>query len=355
MTCIRTWTRSANLVAQIKSHEFSAFIRREGTPYRIVLVYGPDRGLVSERAAQVAVKTGVDLKDDFAVLRLETSDLSSDPGRLADEFGAISLFGGDRLVWLRNAGNERGLITALTAIVDSDTGSSHLLIEAGDLKKGSGLRKIIENSRASLAIPCYSDDARGVQALIDEELGNAGLAIQNDARQRLSQLLGGDRLASRNELRKLALYCHGTGTVTDDDVVEAMGDVAALSVDDAVDAVFSGNAAGLEAALERILASKTSVFLVLRGCIVVFEQLDAMRSLVENHKRQPAQALAEKGRGIHFKRKPIIERALRHWRLEAINGEMRRLNEAVLETRRRPHLEAAIARQALLRTCLLSR
>jgi len=342
-------------MAQIKSHEFSGFVRREGTPYRIILVYGPDRGLVSERASQIAAKTGVDLKDDFAVLKLESSDLSGDPGRLADEFGAISLFGGERLVWLKNAGNDRGLVQSLAALSETDPGSSHLLIEAGDLKKGSALRKAVENARTALAVPCYADDARGIQALIDEELGGAKLVIQGDARQRLAHLLGGDRLASRNELKKLALYCHGSGTVTDDDVIEAIGDVAALSVDDAVDAVFSGNAAGLEAALERILASKTSVFLVLRSCILQFEQLDVLRSLVENHGRQPAQAISEKGRGIHFKRKPVVERALRHWRLEAINREMRRLSEAVLETRRRPQLEASIARQALLRACLLSR
>ncbi|AKI02913.1 DNA polymerase III, delta subunit [Hoeflea sp. IMCC20628] len=342
-------------MAQLKSHEYSSFLRREGTPYRIILVYGPDRGLVSERAAQVAAKTGVDLKDDFAVLKLEASDLSGDPGRLADEFGAISLFGGDRLVWIKNAGNERALIDSLTALAETDPGSSHLLVEAGDLKKGSGLRKLIENARSTLAIPCYSDDASGFQTLIDEELGGSGLVVQGDARRRLTQLLGGDRLASRNELKKLALYCHGTGTVTEEDVIDAMGDVAALSVDDAIDAVFSGDKLRLEAALERILSSKTSVFLVLRGCIVQFEQLDAMRSLVENHHKQPAQAIAEKGRGIHFKRKPVVERALRHWHLKAINREMRRLYDAVLETRRRPHLESAIARQALLRTCLLSR
>lgn len=342
-------------MAQIKSHEFSAFIRRAGTPFRIILVYGPDRGLVSERAARIAAKTGIDLKDDFAVLKLEASDLGGDPGRLADEIGAISLFGGDRLVWVRNAGNERGLIDALAALTEIDTGASHLLIEAGDLKKGSGLRKTIETARAALAIPCYADDARGIQALIDEELGGSGLTIQGDARQRLSQLLGGDRLASRGELKKLALYCHGAGSITDQDVVDAIGDVAALSVDDAVDAVFAGDPARLGSALERILASKTSVFLVLRGCILQLEQLDTMRSLIENHGRQPAQAMSEGGRGVHFKRKPVVERALRHWRLGAINDEMQRLSDAVLETRKRPHLEASIARQALLRTCLLSK
>jgi DNA polymerase-3 subunit delta len=180
-------------MAQLKSHEFSGFLRREGTPYRIILVYGPDRGLVSERASEIAAKTGIDLKDDFAVLKLEASDLSGDPGRLADEFGAISLFGGDRLVWVKNAGNDRGLIQALTALVETEPGSSHLLIEAGDLKKGSALRKLVENARTALAIPCYADDARGIQTLIDEELGTAGLTIQPEARQRLAQLLGGDR------------------------------------------------------------------------------------------------------------------------------------------------------------------
>lgn len=342
-------------MAQIKAHEFAAFIKRQGTPYRMILLYGPDRGLVSERAKQIAARTGVDLDDDFSVLKLESSDLSGNPGRLADEFQAISLFGGDRLIWVKNAGNDRALVDAVTALAEADPGSSHLLIEAGDLKKGSALRKTVENARTAMAIPCYPDEARDIQKLIDEELGAAGLTIRGDARQRLAELLGGDRLASRGELRKLALYCSGSGTINEEDVIAAIGDVAALSVDNAIEAVFNGQPARLEAALNRILSSKTSVFQVLRGCLSQFEQLDAMRALVENHARQPSQVMAEKGRGIHFKRKPVVERALRHWRLDAINDEMRRLSQAVLETRRHPQLEASIARQALLRTCLLSR
>jgi DNA polymerase-3 subunit delta len=204
----------------------------------------------------------------------------------------------------------------------------------------------VEAAKTALAIPCYADDARGVQALIDEELGGAGLTIQGEARQRLSQLLGGDRLASRGELKKLALYCHGSGTVTDADVVEAIGDVAALSVDDAIEAVFSGDAARLEAAgthsgLKDLGVSGAAR---LHGSVGAARR---MRSLVESQSRQPAQVMAEKGRGIHFKRKPIVERALRHWTLKAINAEMYRLAQAVLETRKRPQLEASIARQAL--------
>jgi hypothetical protein len=62
------------------------------------------------------------------------------------------------------------------------------------LKRARSCAKIVEAAKTALAIPCYADDSRGVQALIDEELGGAGLTIQGEARQRLSQLLGGDRL-----------------------------------------------------------------------------------------------------------------------------------------------------------------
>ena len=129
------------------------------------------------------------------------------------------------------------------------------------------MRKIVEASKSALAVPCYSDDSRSIQALIDEELGAAKLTIEGDARLRLTQLLGGDRLASRGELRKLALYCHGRNSVSEADVIDAIGDAAALSVDDAVEAVFGGDLTRLETALERILASKTAVFLVLRSCL----------------------------------------------------------------------------------------
>ena len=339
----------------IKSHEFDGFLRRQGTPYRIILVYGPDRGLVSERASFLAARTGVDLADDFSVLKIEASDINSDPGRLADEFSAISLFGGDRLVWVRNAGNERGLVDALSALSEMEAGRSHLLIEAGDLKKGSALRKLAEGARTILAIPCYPDEARGIQGLIDEEMEKAGLGITAHARARLASLLGSDRLSTRSELKKLALYCHGLKTVEEDHVLAAIGDAAALSVDDAVDAAFEGDTKKLELALERILSSRTPVFQALRSVLQTFEQIDVMRARMENEGKPVSQIMSEMGRGIHFKRKPIIERALRQWQGTTINREMKRLADAVFETRKNPALEGAVARTALLRVCLLNR
>lgn len=138
-----------------------------------------------------------------------------------------------------------------------------------------------------MAIPCYADDARALNTLVDQELAHENLRITPAARHMLLELLGGDRIASRNEVRKLALYCRGLGTIDEQHVVDIIGDASAVSADDAVDAILKGDSAGFLHATQKIIASKTSIFLVLQGCLRQFQLLDFMRAeMDENAFRQ---------------------------------------------------------------------
>lgn len=341
-------------MAQIKAHEFERFVASGKMPYRVFLFYGPDRGLVSERAKALAEKTGIDLTDDFSVVRLDADDLRSDPGRLADEANSIALFGGDRLVWLRGAGNDRALATVLADLGNDPPQSAIVIIEAGELKKGSAVRKAVEEARGALAVPCYADEGRGIQALIDDELGRSGLRITPDARERLASSLGGDRLASRAELQKLALYCLGNETITEDDVVAVVGDAAGASVDDAVDAVLRGNLAAFDQAMQRITASKTPVFMVLLATLRQFQMLEMLACEMRESRRGPSQVLAAHGRAIHFRRKPAVEYALSNWSAPALTQALDHFQRAILESRRQPRLEDDIARHALIAVALRS-
>ena len=341
-------------MAQKKAHEVDNFVRRPDPRYRAFLIYGPDRGLVSERAAALSRSVDVDLADDFNVVRLDTGDIREDPARLLDEINAIALFGGDRLVWVRGAGNEKPIVDAVTAVSSDPPQNTTLIVEAGDLKKGSSLRKAAESGSAAMALPCYSDDSRSIHALIDEELGKAGLKITPAARRHLLENLGGDRLASRGELKKLALYCHGSEEIGEQDVLAITGDASALSVDDAVDCVLTGDLPGLDQALTRIIASKTHVSVVLQSCLRQFQMVDLIRGLVEGERRQASQVLGEYGRRIHFRRKPALEKAVRNWNGRMTGDVLNHLQNAVLETRRNPGLQESIARQALLAIALRS-
>ena len=341
-------------MAEVKSHEFDAFLKLKQLPVRLFLIYGPDRGLVSERAAAIASSSGVDLDDAFSVVKLDASEIGNQPGRLIDEMNAIGLFGGERLVWIRNAASEKGVADAIDILASQSPGASTLVIEAGDLKKGSALRKVVETTSQAVAIPCYADDGRALQSLIDQELAAEGLRISPAARQRLVETIGGDRLASRNELRKLALYCRGRELIEEQDVEEIVGDASAISTDDAIDAILKGDKDGFLHAIQKIVSSKTPVFLVLQGCLRQFQLLELMRAEMDEKRAPAAQAMATLGRHLHFRRKPIVENALKTWASPAIRRETQRLQAAILQSRQRPALEDTIAMQTLLATVLQS-
>ncbi|TCN31775.1 DNA polymerase III subunit delta [Sinorhizobium americanum] len=341
-------------MSEVKSHEFDSFLNRGASNYRLFLLYGPDRGLVSERAAQLAGRSGVALDDPFALVKLDASELQQGAGRVLDEVNAIGLFGGEKLVWIRGASGEKAVVEALQVLADSPPAGSTLIIEAGDLKKGAALRKIGESSRAIASVACYSDDPRSLHALIDKELAEAGLRISPAAREHLVEALGGDRIASRNELRKLALYCLGKDMVDEEDVLAIIGDASAISVDDAVDAVLQGDVDALLHAMKKITTSKTPPFLVLQACLRQFQQLDVMRAEMDANGQQASQVVASLGRGLHFRRKPIVEAALKHWTTPAIRRELGRLQATIYQSRARQSLEESIVLQNLLAIAIQS-
>src|ERR1041385_1513051 len=181
----------------IKASDVDRFIARPDAGMPIVLVYGPDAGLVRERVDALVRASVDDPNDPFALARIEGEELAANPARLIEEAHTVPLFGGRRAVLVK--ANSRNIAAALEPVIASPSADCRVIIEAGDLKKSSPLRALCEKAKAAAALPCYADSERDLVRLIDDELRAAGLAIAQDARETLLSLLGGDRLASRNE------------------------------------------------------------------------------------------------------------------------------------------------------------
>lgn len=341
-------------MAQKKAHEVDAWLGKPDPQIRVVLVYGPDRGLVSERARRFAAATGLPLDDPFSVVKLSAASLDAEPGRLLDEARTVPMFADRRLIWVLDAGADRSVADAVKALLDEPPADAVILVEGGDLKKGSALRSTVEAGSGAMALPCYADDARGIDRLIDEELGRAGLSISLDARQLLKTALGGDRLASRSELEKLALYCAGQARVEADDVRLATGDASAMSVDGVVDAVLAGRVSDFDSAFAQLMAAGTAPFLPLLSALRQFQALQMLRDAMDRDRKTPAAAVAAARPPVFFTRRALVENALRGWTGEACARALDRINAAILETRRRPDLARAVARQALLATAIES-
>ena len=342
-------------MAQKKAHEVDGFLSRLQAQYPIVLIYGPDKGLVSERASKFAKLTGVKLDDPFSNIRLEAADLERDPTRLLDEAHTVSLFGGKRLISIKNAGNGRNLTEVVKKLAKTGLENVYLMIEAGDLKKGAGLRSAVETAASAMALPCYADDARSLEGLIDQVLGEYHLAISLEARKWLKESLGGDRLISRSELDKLCLYAMGKSEITLDDVKAAVSDVSGLTYDEIIDAVLIGDLVGFNNRFDRQVATGNALFLILSSAERQFQQLQLLRQQVEVEGKTPSSAIASARPPIFFRRQKVMEQALNRWTLQHIAEAMERLQKAVLESRENTALAEPIIRQALLALAVQSK
>ena len=93
-----------------------AFAAAPPEDIRGLLIYGPDLGLVRERAETATKAIAGDLSDPFNVVEFTPSTLRDEPSRLTDEACALSMMGGRRVVRLRDADAVAGAATdALTA------------------------------------------------------------------------------------------------------------------------------------------------------------------------------------------------------------------------------------------------
>jgi DNA polymerase-3 subunit delta len=144
----------------VKTQEADRFAANPPKTLRAALVFGPDAGLVQERAEKLLRSVVPDLTDPFNVADLSENVLLSDPARLSDEASAISMMGGRRVVRVRGAGNALADLFEQFLESEEHSGDALVVIEGGDLSKDTGLRKLFESDGKAAAIACYADTAR---------------------------------------------------------------------------------------------------------------------------------------------------------------------------------------------------
>ncbi len=337
----------------VKPFEVDRFVANPDPKQPVVLVYGPDAGLVRERV-DALVRTSVDdPADPFALARLDGDALSANPSRLVEEASTVPLFGGKRAV-LVQVSPRNNIADAVKTVIESAPRDCRVIIEAGDLKNTSPLRKLCESAKGAVTLPCYLDGERDLGRLVDDEMRAAKLTIAPDARAALTGLLGGDRLASRSELRKLTLYAAGKSQVELADVSAVVSDASDLELDGVIDAAFAGKTGEVETEFTKARAGGSNPAAILSAAIRAVANFHKMRMAIDGGD-SAENAMRSARPPVHFTRKTAVETILRGWTPPRLLRAMEQLADATLETRRHADLAEAIAQRTLLSLAVSAR
>jgi DNA polymerase III subunit delta len=307
--------------------------------------------MAAERARALAESAVSDPNDPFTLVKLDGDQLAADPARLADEAGTIGMFGGRRAIWVRSSA--KNLAPAVEAALASDSGDTLIVVEAGDLTKSSPLRSLCERSPRALAIPCYPDEGRDLGQVVDESFKAAGLNVSRETRELLVEGLGANRLATRSELEKILLYAHGQSEITVADLEAIMSDVSALRSDMVVDSAFAGDAVGADEAFQRLLREGTTPVSILGAMLRHALALLPFAADVESGRS--VSQVVEGWRGLHFKRKPMVQKHLAAVGTSELRSTIAKLQQAVLDTRRMADMTEAVTARVILEIALRAR
>ncbi len=312
----------------------------------VIVVFGPDRGRVVDVVEHIRLLFGDAADDPFAVTKLDAQTVSDDPANLIDEARTVPLFGGQRLLIVRSGVGKR-LEVALKVLLEEPPTDAIVVIEEGDLKKTSPVRKMAEANRHALAIECPADTVADLERMVDEEAAMLGLGVEADARAMLVALLGGDRGASRAEVTKVCLHAMDDGLVTIGDVLAVSGDVAVSGASEAVDAAFLGDVETLERVLARVMQTDTSAGTVLMTATWTVQSLERAAQAVA--RGASAQTVLERARPpIYGARKAAMGRVLSRWSADELRSASAAIAAAVWQSRIRVNLGRAAAHHTLL-------
>ena len=317
----------------------NAFLADPGQ-VRVILFHGDDTGLIRARAAKIVRAVVGSLDDPFRVVELDRDGFAAIP----DEIASLSMTGGRRVIRIRDA--TESVASAVQAVLAAPL-AGLLLLEAANLTARGKLRAIVERAPEAVAVACYPSVGRALEREIAAQLVELGVAIDADALLWLTSQLGADAEVTRTEVEKLAVYAGRNGRIDLEAAGRCVGDLAGLSLDDALFAATSGEIAGTDRALELSLAEGGSPVGTLRATLMHLHRLQRASQAVTAG--QPAAEATKSVRPpIFFRREGAFTAALQSWPSAALDQACQRVWDAERACKRTGAPAETLARNALI-------
>jgi DNA polymerase-3 subunit delta len=244
---------------------------------------------------------------------IASGSLRGDPALLADEAGAIDMFGGAKVIWVQPAGEEIG--PAVEALLDAPACESPVVAVAGRLAKSSGLLRLADEHSLALSYVSYELDARDGERLVLELARTEGLRPQQGVAARIAESSANDRRMMVAELAKLALYLDASPNAPKDLDCEALDAVGADIGGDSTrlaDLALAGDVRALSSELVLLQSGGNDAIPVIRSLQRRLMMLAPMRARVDSGER-PDAVMTSLGKALFWKDKPLIEKLLSLW------------------------------------------
>ena len=322
---------------------FPRALDRPDPAIRFYLFHGPDEA--GSRNLAVQLLKGLEA-EKFV---LSSQAIRSDPALLADEAGAISLFGGKRAISIEPAGDE--IAEGVAALLEAAASESPAIAIAGSLRKTSALLKLAETHPAALSHISYVPEGRDLERIVIDLGREQGLRVAPDLARRIAFGAAGNQAIAAQELAKFALYLSAdpaTPGELDSDTLDLLGaDSAEADLMRLGDLALAGRMDALLEELARLPHGGSEAVPILRALQRRLLMLAPLRARVERGERVDA-VMTSVSKTLFWKDKPLIERLLSVWSANRLAEAASRVETLERQIMLRPLADGAALGETLL-------
>jgi DNA polymerase-3 subunit delta len=310
---------------------------------RFYLFYGPDDA--GSRVLAERLLKGLGAEKSVVL----SHEVKSDPARLSDKAGAISLFGGRSAVWIEPAGDE--ITEAVQAVLDAAAIENPVIAIASVLRKTSSLLKLAEGHAAALSHASYVPEGRDLERMVIDLGREVGLRLSADIAQRVASASAGNQAIAAQELDKFALYLGAhpdSPKDLDPDTLDLLGaDSAETDLMRLGDLALAGRMEMLLDELGRLPHGGSEPIPVLRALQRRLLMLAPLRARVERGERVDG-VMASMGKALFWKDKPLLQRLLSTWSAERLAEAANRVSQLERQIMLRPLADHAALGESLV-------
>lgn len=280
---------------------------------RFYLFHGPDDAQSRALGQRLLKALGA------AKFSVAAGAVKADSATLADEAGAMSLFGEPRAIWIEPAGDE--IAPGVEALFEAASVESPVLAIAGALRKTSAVLKLAEASPLALAFASYVPEGQDAERMAMDVGRSFGLKVSPTVAARIAAAAGNDQALASQELQKLAIYLDASPQAPKElehEAIDAVGtDTAEGDMLRLADLALGGDIDGLADELARMVPGGSEAIPVVRSLQRRLLMLAPMRARIERGE-SPDAVMTSMGKSLFWKDKAMVARMLSKWSAERL-------------------------------------
>ena len=302
------------------------------------LLYGENIGLKKD-IRKVVLSTIKGQDKNIENISLYENEILDNKENFFDSVYSGSLFSTKKIITIYQETEKINKI--INEIYEKKPENIFIIICSNILEKKSKLRLFFEIEKETLCIPCYLDNTKDLEIILQAELKKNNIKLSQESRNLLVEKSNFDRNNLRNELEKIKAYSLNKKNLDFEEVKFLINFSGEYKSDSLVNECLCGNLTQYRKILSEMYLNTVNQILLLRilgnkiqRLLKIKEQLNNSNNIdnLINSSRPP----------IFWKEKPIIKKQLSIWNLEDLFEIIDQINNTELLCKKNPQVSNTI-------------